>query len=115
VRPNPPRYEASRPGGVLYVPAIRWRKAARFSALHEARGPGSAAKATSATINNIGRFEWRSALGYGASKCPRSAESGHRRPMALTAAITMPAVRCMPGATLIEVCAIRAACSARTG
>ena len=31
VRPNQRRYETSRLSGVLYVPAIRWRKAARFS------------------------------------------------------------------------------------
>jgi hypothetical protein len=35
---------------------------ALFRPLHEARGPGSAAKKTSATIKNIGRFEWEPGL-----------------------------------------------------
>ena len=39
------------------------RNEARFSALHEARGPGSAAKEPSTTIKNIGRFEWEPGLG----------------------------------------------------
>lgn len=54
VRPDPRRYETSRLSSVLYLPAIRWRNAARFSALHEAVVPVP----PSMTIKNIGRFEW---------------------------------------------------------